>query len=358
MKNGTDEKKINLNYFLRNILVFCIAISSIYLFAINLKSTMFDLTFITVLFLITSTLLIRSLFLSYDDDKGNLWDLVKKITPPVFDNGYFLRHTFNEPFTNPSPSILNTQITYKLVHFILLYSFGIILNKLFFADISNTYNLISFNSLPNLELNSPQLLIQMNASRISLTISIFLKGLIFILNIMSLSLVVESAYLIFGYNIKEHFSYKFQSESFSQFFSQTMPMHSDLLKNVFIYPGFNFFIKYTKSRFIMYLGVFFIIFLIGFGINVIKFLSFKGNFDLGFGIYRIFLTDLISYLVISFSIILFKAKSHIGLFIKVVLNLLFIFLLGIVVYIRFKSLTVDLDDKLNLLIYAILGLRF
>jgi hypothetical protein len=347
------SKKFKLDYFSRNLLFFIITISSVYLFSLKSESNIINLNLTITYFFLTTTLMIRSCYLEYEDYGATSWNFIKKISPPIFDNSYFLRHSINKSPSELTPTISHTAITKKTIHFLIFYSLGFILNKIFFSN-----DEIILLKVPNLELTSPNLIVELGKSRFLLAISIFLKGLLFILNTMSLTLFLESAYIIFGYEIKEHFKFKFQSNSFSEFFSNIMPMHSDLLKSVFIFPGFKYFSKYTNSRALIYIGIFIVIFLVGFGINVMKFLSFQGNFNLTAGIFKLLLTDIISYLIIVVCILLFKANLTVKLFPRILLNLLFVFILGVVTYVRFKSLTVPLTDKLNLLSYIFLGTTF
>lgn len=269
---------------------------------------------------------------------------LKETTPPFFDNGYFVRHSSKEKTT--FPQISSTAITRKLTYFLAIFIFGTVVSKYLFASDFWMIEVSGKSLLPNLNLYSLQFHISHQTPKQLLALCIFFKGLLFITNILSISLISEAAYLIFGYDINAQFSWKFQSKGFAEFYTQTIPMHADYLKNAYIFPISRYLSKYTNSKPIIYAGIIFSVLFGSSLLNVMKFLMLSNSSDFIFPLINTIKSEIACYTLIALVIFLFRANRRLPQFAIILQNLFFVFVLGVVLLLRLQSGEYGLNEKI------------
>lgn len=304
--------------------------------------------------LIHGIVLMRSIQGKIERTFFNFREFLSNNLPVFFDNGYFLRsdtHSGAEGTWMGSP-----ELTSKMTYFIFLYTFGKIINYYVYGVDVFLDLPINPSLLPVLDSVPPSFYINAQYPQWKIFLSTFFWGLIFIIKYMSISLVVESSYIIFGYNLKSTFDYKFNSKSFSSYFTSTMPMHSDFIKESFIFPAIEFAMPFFKKRILFYFIIFLSVIFGGMCFNLIKFSFLFTRFGLWELVIKTLLNDLIYFSVLAGLVLLIRPPRKQGWFFSAGLNILFIYLHGVLLLIKVNYFVIPSYEKWKLILYLI-GIR-
>lgn len=293
------------------------------------------------LYVILALLLFRSMQIQFNSSDKFL-NYFRSIIPPFFDNGWYRRN--KNDCETLSISFSNSQITKKISLF------------LFFQIISKAISAIYmnksiFNLIDIIQVN-PELIILENYSQIKIIISIFLVGLQYIAQILSFSLFAECAYLVFGFKLNSEFKLSFNTKSYSSFINGILPMQTQFLKEVVLFPLINQSSLSSISSFKFYLKCFLYIFIFGFSLHFARNYFLFFSFNLSSIFIRSFFNDLLYFSLIFIFIIAFRKFKSKNRSFLLILNIFFIFTQGLLIYIKRNFLFTSEIEKMKVILYA------
>lgn len=304
-----------------------------------------------VFVLIHGIVLMRSIQGKIERKFSNLKEFISNNLPVFFDNGYFLR---SDTHSGAEGTWMGSaELTKKMTYFIFLYSLGKVINYYVYGVDILLDQPINPSLLPVLDSVPPSFYISANYPQWKIFLSTFFWGLIFIIKYMSISLVVESSYIIFGYNLKSTFDYKFNSKSFSSYFTSTMPMHSDFIKESFIFPAIEYSMPYFKNRIVFFSIIFLSVIFGGLCFNLIKFSFLFARFGLWELLTKTLFNDLIYFSVLAALILLIRPAKRQHWIFTIGLNIFFIYLHGLLLLIKVNYFILPGYEKWKLFLYLI-----
>jgi len=275
---------------------------------------------------------------------------LRQALPPIYDPSPFVRHCDEGPRAG-SIDFSSRASLRCLVFFHLLYSGGQLLAEaLFHADPELLFP-VAAGVLPNLEVIPLPLLT--SAARPALWGALFFRGLFFITNVMSISLLAEAAYHFFGRRLRSEFAFDLRAPSFADFFSGIVPMQAQFIKDAFLYPCFEVIgpRKRGTVAVISVIGVF----LCGTILNLVKFLDPRQSGDALENLWRFTQVDLVAYGLIGAALVGLRGEWARRALNRVPLNLCYVLLLGVVITIRHRALVVPLGEKLRFFVFLLGG---
>lgn len=297
--------------------------------------------FVVYVYLILVLIIFRSMQIAFDSTSSVL-NYAKSIIPPFFDNGWYKRHkNENEALSINFKSIL---ITKKIFLFSAFQIIAIGISKIYLNK--NMFGLIDI-----LQIN-PELIILESYSKIKIVTSIFLVGLQYIAQVLSFSLFAECAYLVFGFELNSQFKFNMIAKSYSSFISGILPMQTQFLKEVVLYPLINQSPLSSMSSIKFYIKCFIYIFIFGFILHFIRNYFLFYSFDLNLIFIRSVTNDFLYFgliFILIFSFRKFRTKNKSFLF---VLNVFFIFTQGVLIYLKRNFLFTSEAEKLKVIWYA------
>ncbi len=278
----------------------------------------------------------------------NALDFIKKTIPPFFDNGWFVR-TLNYQIDG-TINLKSKKITMKLVLFILIYLSGKIAKAIFYENFNGKHEMLNILDFSQVPIN---FLIGIQYSKLKILFGFFLQGWVFISLALSITLLVESVYIAFGYTLKSEFNYQFKSRSFSQYLNSVLPMQTEFIKEFFLFPFIEKFIFLFSRRKLFFLMTYFSILFAGSSLHFIRNFYLFGAYSYQEVLIRSVQNDFFYFTLITIAVFVFRKIKTKRFQYVLALNIFFITFHGFLIFLKRNFMFVSDTEKFKILGYLV-----